>query len=497
MSSGSDSALLRTMTGSSWHLRLAAVVIFIAATGVAFVAQNSDMPRTAAVVYLLGVMLVGAMVGLWGGLLAAVVASLVYNFFLSDPVFRFSLTSAEEFVPLVAFNLSAAASGLLAGRLKDRALAAEHAGRRMKALLDVSQALQKAVRVEDVAAAIAPFGLANGGSPELYILADGAIAPVQESRAGFDLAQALLESGGESLQEGGRRALRLSTLEGCVGVLVVPWSDRLRRPSEQNDLEAFVNLLSITIERCLLLERLSEAEAVRRSEEFKTALLSSVSHDMRTPLSAISASASSLARFGESLAEETRADLLKMIQEQCDRLNRYTSNLLNLGRIQAGVDEAAFVDCDALEALGSAISQARGLASGHEICKAYEVAGAIVRADPMMLEQIFFNVLENSVRYSPGNLPISVSASAGNGELLVTIRDQGPGIPQEDVERVFERFYRSRGQAHQGTGLGLSISRGFAEAFGGSVDIAPPDPLVGGTAVRIRLPVVQLVDAAL
>jgi two-component system sensor histidine kinase KdpD len=250
-----------------------------------------------------------------------------------------------------------------------------------------------------------------------------------------------------------------------------------------------VNLLSIALERCLLLERLSEAELVKRSEEFKTALLSSVSHDMRTPLSAISASASSLARFGAELDGETRRDLLSMIQEQCDRLNRYTTNLLNLGRLQAGVDDTQFTQCDALEVLGSAIARTRNLGSKHEITKFYEVASASVRADPVMLEQVYYNVLENAARYSPDGSRIEVWAAVNGDDLCISILDQGPGIPPADLELVFDRFYRSRSAfPSEGSGLGLSIAKGFTQAFGGSIEAAPAPGHPGGTMIKIALP---------
>jgi two-component system sensor histidine kinase KdpD len=276
---------------------------------------------------------------------------------------------------------------------------------------------------------------------------------------------------------------------GSDAVLVLTWPEQPREATPGHDLEAFVNLLSIALERCLLLERLSEAELIKRSEEFKTALLSSVSHDMRTPLSAISASASSLSRFSAELDDDTRRDLLDMIQEQCDRLNRYTTNLLNLGRLQAGVDQTQFTQCDALEVLGSAISRTRSLRTKHEITKSYDLASAIVRADPVMLEQIFYNVLENAVRYSPDGSRIKVSASAIGSNLSIAISDEGQGIPAADLDLVFDRFYRSRAShPYEGSGLGLSIAKGFTQAFHGSIEAAPASSSKGGTMIKISLP---------
>jgi two-component system sensor histidine kinase KdpD len=468
------------------YARTAAVAMFILAASAAVFAQQTSRPVTAAIVFLLGVTVVGALEGLRGGLVAAVLASVIYNFFLSDPVFRFSLTSAEEYVPLIAFNLSAAMSGLLAGRLKDRALAAELSSRRMRALFDVSQRLQAAVRMREIPEAISGF---TPSVPEIYVASGGSIQPIQDPSDHIELAQQLLEYGHSNLRAGSLEALHLPMPAGFDAVLVLAWPERPREVSSGHDLDAFVNLLSIALERCLLLERLSEAELIKRSEEFKTALLSSVSHDMRTPLSAISASASSLSRFGTELDDDTRRDLLSMIEEQCGRLNRYTTNLLNLGRLQAGVDQTQFTQCDALEVLGSAISQTRGLGTGHQITKSYAIAYAPVRADPVMLEQIFYNVLENAVRYSPDGSRIEVSAAVVEASVTITISDQGQGISPADLELVFDRFYRSRSSyPHEGSGLGLSIAKGFTQAFHGSIKAAPAPAPLGGTMIKISIP---------
>ncbi len=489
MAKSADVLLANAMAERPLSLHLLAASFFGLATTAAIVSQQSNRPITAAIVFLFGVTMVGAFEGLWGGLIAAVVASVIYNFFLSDPVFRFSLTSAEEYVPLIAFNVSAAASALLVGRLKDRALAAESANRRMRALFAVSERLQAAVNVTDIPAAIDEFGSFDSATAqEIYLNREGELQPLQNCADGQILAEHLWVSGTTSLTTTDRQAYLLSTPARRTGVLVIAHLPRAHSQSQAHYLEAFVNLLSITVERCLLLESLSQAELVRRSEEFKSALLSSVSHDMRTPLSAISASASSLSRFGPSLGEDTRADLLEMIQEQCEKLNRYTSNLLNLGRIQAGFDPSQFRECDALEVLGTAIAHARQLGPEHEIVKDYDAEQALVRGDPVMLEQAFYNILENAVRYSPSRSRIVVAAELKGDRLVISVADEGEGIAEADLGKVFERFYRARSSAaHDGSGLGLSIAKGFVEAFGGTVEASRADPVRGGTVVRVTL----------
>jgi two-component system sensor histidine kinase KdpD len=456
--------------------------VFLAASLAAALAHQGQRPVTAAIVYLFGVVLVAALEGVRGGLLAALLASVTYNLLLTDPFLRPSLSSAEDLVPVIAFNLSAAVSGLVAGRLRDRARAAEVASRRMRGLFEASRDLQSAMRVEDVLPAAAAFA---GSEAELYTLAGTDLAPVAGSRF-RDLAERLVREGRETIGEGAATAFALTTPAGPLGALVVGRASEEAPERHAEDLETFVSVVSITVERCLLLERMSEAELVERSERFKTALLSSVSHDMRTPLSAISASVTSLLRFGGELREDTRLDLLKMIEEQCARLDRYTTNLLNLSRLQAGLDSEHFVVCDAIEVLGSAILRIRALQSGHGIEKRFELLAAPVLADPVMLEQVFYNVLENAVRYSPAGSPITVSAGIAGGSVEIVVGDRGRGIDPAEISHIFDRFYRGGTVQGEGSGLGLSIAKGFAEAFGGSIEASSREE--EGTMVAIRLP---------
>ncbi|PSJ36168.1 sensor histidine kinase [Allosphingosinicella deserti] len=468
---------------------LLGIAIFVLATGLAIFSQQFGRPVTAAIVYLFGVTVAGALHGMRGGLFVAVAASVIYNFFISDPVFRFSLTSAEELVPLLAFNVSAAASALVAGRLHERAVAAESANRRVTALLEVSRRLQSAAHVNQIPQAIAGF-LARRGyiHPAVYLAdSNGSLSADPPVIDRVQLAKHLLVSGDPSIERDQERAVLITKGSEPLGVLVVTRSGQAESDDQEQDLDGLLTLLAITLERCLLLEQVSEAELVRRSEEFKTSLLSSVSHDMRTPLSVISASASSVRRYGDELAASVRNDLLETIEEQCDRLNRYTTNLLNLVRLQFGVDAGQFTECEALDVLGAAISRARTIASGREISKHFAFQDALVRADPLMLEQVFYNVLENAVRYSPDVAPIRVAAWTGEDWLHVTITDCGIGIEPQDSDRVFDRFYRSSRATHQeGSGLGLSIAKGFTEAFGGTIRVA--SGAEGGTTVEICLP---------
>ncbi|MGE3475070.1 MAG: ATP-binding protein [Rhodospirillaceae bacterium] len=471
--------------------------LFAAATGAAFLSQLYGKTITAPLVYLLGVTVIGATQGLLPGVAAALTASAVYNFAITDPVFVFRLADADDLVPLLAFNLSALISGMLAGRLKDRAAEAQRASRELSTLLEASRVLQGIFSIGDFAAALPRLArLAGFDSAALLINADDDLREIETAS-------------GERLQIGLVRDLELRMRDGALpeqvegwlvfgiyavaqplGVLLVRKRDEVAQMASPASLDAFVNMVAITIERCSLLERLASSKAIERSEAFKTALLSSVSHDMRTPLSAISASASSLREYEDKLVPEVRTRLLTTITEQCERLNRYTANLLNLGRAQSGLSPETMPVIDVVEVLGRAVNGIRTSLDGRVLEKRLPIETAFVKADAILLEQVFHNVLENAVLYSDSPSTIDVRLETNDMDAVITVADEGIGIPARELEKVFERFYRSdqSSRRSRGSGLGLAIAKAFTDAVGGQISAASPVTPSGGTRISIVLP---------
>ncbi len=445
-----------------------------------------DRPRTAVLVYLLGVLFVGARSGLRRGIAAALIASFVYNFALSEPVFRFGVTSFDQLVPLLAFNISAIVSGGLAGRLNDRARAARAAEAKNALLLELSDELQRAISADDVAA-LARVSLAGHGIDDLAIFLrhEGQLAPLA-GRSARELAAA----GGTANRD--CRIFDLSGAHGKLGVASFSVREDWRDNLALSDLQAVANLLALTIDRCLLLEQLSESRAAKRSEELKSALLSSVSHDLRTPLTAIEAAASSLRAYRSSLSAAQQDEMLATISEQCTKLNRYTANLLDMGRIQAGISSSQLAEVDLVEILGVALASVRKRFPQQEICKEAQVPAAAVSANPAMLEQVIVNLLENAILHGGGSKPILIRLTLGGATCVLEISDHGPGIAPAEQQRVFERFYRGGdGTSREGSGLGLHIAKGFVEAFGGTITITSPVVENRGTTVTVSLPLVR------
>lgn len=472
-------------------LTLFSLAVFAATTLGSYVAQHGGKRVSAALIYVIGVTVIGSFAGLRSGLIAAIGASAIYNFFLSDPVLQFGATSFDELTPLIAFNVAAILSGVLAGRLKDRANAAEEAQARIRLLLAVSGRLQNALRLEEVGNALKDIGppwlegseifdqrgnqLGNGGQPARF----------------GKIAFATARNPGLKHEIDGHIVYRLAASSGDVGVIVFDGDPRTIRNAPV-DIEALVNLLTMAMERCQLLEQQAQVEAVRRSEKFKTAILASLSHDMRTPLAAISASASSLASFADALDRQTHQQLLRTIEEQCQRLDRYTANLLDLGQLEAGITSEQRSAVDALELLGAAIRNARTDESDHVIDKAFSCDSAIVVGNAVMMEQLFFNVIENAIHYSPSGSLILITAAITDEVVRIGVMDEGCGIPHDELSRIFERFYRSsRTQRHEGQGLGLSIAKGFVEAFGGTIRAESPHSGGFGTHIIIELPLAK------
>lgn len=463
--------------------------IFGLASLATYAAQSYDRPISAVLIYLVGVIFVGARSGLAHGLVAALLASALYNFFLSEPVFRFGASTADELIPLVAFNVSALLTGGLAGRLKDSAKQARAAESENAFLLRLSDKLQQALSVQDavrIARSILPFRTLL--DLEVFLLKDGRFISSEASGEPLDITQALLFDTRSNTSSRRFQAFTMMGSEGEIGVVNFELGNRTEE-DETSDLQGIANILALAIDRCLLLEQLATSQALQKSEELKTAILSSVSHDLRTPLTAIEAAATSLKSFEKTLSPSQKAEMLATISEQCRKLNRYTANLLDMGRIQSGIPAYMFMDVDVIEILGVVLGVIRQSYPDQKIEKDIRLDSAVINANPAMLEQLILNLVENAVIHGASTRPIRITLKASGSDCLLEVIDFGPGIAQEEQQLVFTRFYRSRLSAnHAGHGLGLHIAQGFAEAFGGTISIDSPHEDGQGTKMIVRLP---------
>ena len=494
-SAGGPSSSGLRIGGRSWptvrgtRSQLFGIAVGFAALGLTWAAHVNGRPIAAAILAVFGVMGVGALLGARAGLFAGIAASLTFNLAFTDPTWTFTYSTADDLVPMIALTLSAVGSGVVAGRLRDRAVAAETATRRVAVLLRFSEDLQSAVTLADVDRVARCYLVGDEGNAWLFTEEDGKLVSHSAGPEGAEAARECWISRFPSLTCGDCTGYLLRSAERRLGVLVV----EQEAGRSADEIRLFLPLISLAIQRCQLAEQLGKADLLRRSEQFKTALLSSVSHDLRTPLAAISASAGSLIELRAKLDERTTAELLTTIQEQCGRLDRFTRNLLNLGRIEGGLDVASMPPVDALEVLGGTLARVRDAAGGHAIHRHFGVQSALVRADEALLEQLFLNILENAVAHTPAGTSVRVSADRRGSDLVVAVEDDGQGIPEPERERVFERFHQVMldGAPPSGSGLGLSIAKGFTESFGGTIAALPADQPLRGARIEVRLPLAE------
>src|SRR3954471_1495302 len=402
------------------------------------------------VVYLLAVLVIASIWGVWLGLATALASALAFNFFHIPPTGRLEISGGENWVALAVFFVAAALASWVTEVARRRALEAEQRRQEADLSAEMARLLLRGGRLEETLPAVSER-LARA-----LRLASAAIV----ARAG---------GGPFPLREGSRQ----------IGTLIIDGPEPVLARIQVRIVPSLEALLAAALERDALMADAVETAALRRSDVIKTALLRSVSHDLRSPLTAIMTSAEAL-----RIDPEEREALAEAIIAEATRLSRLIDNLLDLSRLEAHAAEPRPEWSSAEEVLGAAIED---VPEGQ-----FKVAvdGELppVRADAAQLERAFANLLENAHRHSGGHA-VSVRARDVGGRILVRVVDRGPGIPKAQQERVFEPFYRSGTDAtgHRGSGLGLAIVRGFVEANGGRVWVESlPDQ---ATSFVVELPV--------
>jgi two-component system, OmpR family, sensor histidine kinase KdpD len=239
-----------------------------------------------------------------------------------------------------------------------------------------------------------------------------------------------------------------------------------------------------------LVSDVDKARLAVETDRLRSALLTSISHDLKTPLAAIMGSADTLKGLGVQLDEEARRELLSTVIDESERLNRFIANLLDMTRLGAGAMEPNYAWHFAGDIVGTALSRAGKILSHHRVEVHIPETLPMLRVDPVLFEQVLFNLVDNAAKYAPEDTLIEIRGQQDGNALLLSVIDEGPGIPPDDIERIFDSFYRVRKGDHvrAGTGLGLSICRGFVEAMGGTITAANRADRAGAV-FTIRMPV--------
>jgi two-component system sensor histidine kinase KdpD len=413
------------------------------------------------VVYLVAVLLVSTVWDARLGVLTAFASAAAFNFFHIPPTGRFTIREAENWVALGVFVVAAVSVSYLAQLARSRATEAEQRRREADLAAEMARLL---LRGDDLAQSlqVAAQRLAQAlGLPSAAIELEPVAA--DERRVAFPLRERTSQ----------------------IGTLLVPASspEESMRRLQERVVPALEALLAAALERERLLGETVETRALRRSDVLKTALLRAVSHDLRSPLTAVIAAGGALA--APTLSDEERVELGEVITGEGRRLARLIDDLLDLSRLEAGAADPRLEWCALDEVIREAVDELGAPPGTFSLVLDRELP--LIRADAAQLERAFANLLDNAMRYSGGH-PVSVRAWATAGRVLVRIVDRGPGIPRAHQERVFEPFYRTGTDhtGHRGAGLGLAIVRGFVEANGGRVWV---ESLPGqGTSFVVELP---------
>ncbi|HUO69852.1 MAG TPA: ATP-binding protein [Solirubrobacteraceae bacterium] len=450
----------------------AEMIAAVAAATACVAALQSTAPAAGlGVIYLLAVLWIAIREGERLALATAVLSMLTLNYLFITPRHQLTITHSQDVVELAVLLIAAIVVGRLAATGRVRAAEAES-----RAKLAAAREREATLLAETASAILAGHSV----SSQL----DGIGLGIAHA-TGATRARVVLESVPTPLD--GEAALPLRTRVRPAWLYVskdMSW--------EQADLERLAEplgrLIDVAVERERMADHAAEVEAGRRAEVARTAILHAISHDLRSPLTAITTAGSAL-RASE-VTDAERQELIEVIEAEGARLAKLVDDLLDLSKIQAGAVTPQQDWCDLHDVVASAAAH---IHSEHPIAFELPPDLPLVRADATQLERVFSNLIENAIKFSPKDAPVRITAGVGGGRVTVRVIDRGRGIPSQSRARVFEPFYRGRGASGSGSGLGLAICRGFVEANGGQIVLQSGTGR--GTSFAVSFPVARQPEA--
>jgi two-component system sensor histidine kinase KdpD len=487
-----------------WRGHLGAGLLVALAGVVAGLTDQLASGANLAMIFMLSVLASGLAFGLWPALMAAGLAAFVYNYFFLAPKLSLRIGHPADVLTFAVFFAAALTTGWLTGRIRDQARRSSARASVISSLLVSSRRLSGSATKAETASALAEQISAAAGSKAVVLLPQGeeiqavAGAPTLEVLGPADMAAARWawekgESAGHgtgTLPQTGWTFWPLQGVRARAGVAGVE-AEALRPGSDEEKLVmALLDQGAVALERADLALAAVETETLRRSDRFRSALLNSISHDLRTPLATVLGSTTTMIEYGKNMPEATRADLLESVREEAERLNRYVGNLLDMTRLEGGGLNLRDDWVDVRDVLGAAAERVSRRLGKRHIDRDFPSDLPVIRLDPNLLEQAVVNILENAIAYSPDDTAIELAAYEDRNNVVISIEDEGKGIPTAELERVFEKFRRMEEPTDRtkGAGLGLSISKGFIEAMNGRIAAASPIHGDRGTRVLISLP---------
>jgi two-component system, OmpR family, sensor histidine kinase KdpD len=467
-------------------------------------------------VFLTAVVGVAVRYGLWPSLFATVASSLCYNFFFLPPIYTFTITDPTNIGAFVFFTIVAVVVSHFAARGRTRTVAAHERVRAVELLYAFSRKLAGVGTLDDVLWATAyQTALMLKVRVVLLLPEDGSIVvkagyPPEDILDEADVAAAkwawqnnrAAGRGSDTLPGAKRLFLPMRTGRGAIGIIGID-SDKpgpLLTTDQRRLLDALIDQSALAIERVRLVEDLERAKRTAEADRLRSALLTSISHDLKTPLAAVLGAAGTLRHLSSALSDGEKADLLATIVDEAERLNRFIANLLDMTKLESGAIVPNAAPHDIGEIVGSALRRASKILAHHHVELELAADLPMLDLDAVLFEQVLFNLLDNAAKYSPDGTTIRIQSWRDRDSVRLQVLDEGDGIPAAELEHVFDKFYRvEKGdQVRAGTGLGLAISRGFVEAMHGTITAANRTDRTGAVfAIRLPIPpVTEQLDTA-
>ena len=429
-------------------------------------------PTTAGFTLLLAILLVSANWGLRYATLMALIAAVAYNYFFLPPLYRFTIADAQNWIALIAFLFTGIIASNLAERARREAFQSNQRRREAERLYQFSQRLLVCDNVFELLNAIPKYIVDSFGTTGAAMHLDG-----KEETYYSDLAVKpffpidrleTVVARGEPVIDRAESTCVMPLRMGVrsVGSLAMAGCDLSRET-----LEAIGSLAAIAIERAKAVEKMTMAEAARESDRLRSLLLDSVTHEFRTPLTSIKASAETL--LSSELDNAERKDLLIVINEESDRLNRLVGEAAEVAQLDSRQLELDLSPHEIREAIDEAIHRTVASLQYHSVNVSIPEGSPAVRMDVERIAEVLAHLLENAAKYAPPNTAIHVTAETRGGEVITSVADHGPGIDELEQNMIFEKFYRGRDQRMlvQGTGMGLAIAKSIVELHGGKIGV--------------------------
>ncbi len=441
-------------------------------------------------VYLAAILFTAVAYGLLPSLFAVLLSVLAYNFFFLPPLYTFTISDPANVMALLFFGIVAVLTSNLTARTREQVLTAQRRAKDTAELYAFSRKLAATGNLDDLlwafcyqVAALLKLRIVVL-LPEKGQIAVRAGYPPEDELDEADLAAAkwtwshnqAAGRASDTLPGARRLFLPMRTGRGIIGVLGLD-RDRpgpILTPDERRLLDALSDLIAVAIERVRLAGDIDEARVAAEAERLRSTLLTSISHDLRTPLASIIGSVTALRTLKEAAEPRVKEELIATIEDEAERLNRFVGNLLDVTRLELGALQPKCEMLEAGELVETALRRAGRLLQHHRVEVEIAPDLPMVAGDALLLDQALFNLLDNAAKYAPPGSLVRVSARRDEETLRLEVADEGPGIPEGQLERIFDKFYRVTDGDHRpaGTGLGLAICRGFVEASGGTVRAA-------------------------